>query len=334
LILLKLSTNSCDLPGLFTNKGAFMASEEKKKLRIVGRKWKGNLCVSVFALTVTGHSVKASADVVNNIGDWIAGKAEDCFSGGCDPVLALSNAFNGQVANISSSLVGPAKEAFDSSMETLFKEQINPTLIKVNSMATARIRQTKESAIEVLGKSLQGVHSAIEDAGKTARYTVKKSVAEIKQEIIQESYLKMNMLRADLRKDMDHLMDRIESVVEKVDCSVEGFASSIRNDLVFRLGANAFPNPLDQCRQQLKVGLKPGILLSDSELYLLTECHTFSSFSPETEVKMMLWKIAELQVMVTKLRCVARKSGLANEMYTEKYFELEAQHSQIKNWNL
>jgi hypothetical protein len=294
---------------------------------------------SVLAASVSAWSLTAQAGFLEDFGkDSLnivkasVGEVSNCFQGGCDPVVAMSKFVQGQTTGVSSSLVGPAKEAFDDSMKKAFAEHINPAISMINGMIVGEINLASSEVNRAIEKVHYKLGAIIAEAGDTANSVTEKAVDQVREEIVEKTFSELSILRVNLKSDINEIFNKIEQLGEKIDCSVEGYISGVRTDLINRLGANALPNPFDQCRKDLKLGFVPGIKLNNPDLYLLTLCHTKNEISPDMQVTQILGKLAAMQSFASKLRCHERMAGKAVEWYTDRMIEIGSEYNAIRSW--
>ncbi len=121
---------------------------------------------------------------------------------------------------------------------------------------------------------------------------------EFKIRLVEPTLAEINVLEDKLFQDANQLVD-------KIDEAVEGKIELIRNELRRHL-AHALPNPFDKCKQKLKIGLKPGSMLSDTELYELSECYELSKLDENTPIDEVLKTYGQLQLNAARMATLVK----------------------------
>lgn len=120
------------------------------------------------------------------------------------------------------------------------------------------------------------------------------------QEITKNTLVEINVLE-------DKLFQDANQIVEKIDVIIDGKLELIRNEFKKHL-AHALPNPFDECRRRLKIGFKPGSMLSDIELYELSECYELSRLNERTPVDEVLKIYGQLQHNAAMMAALVKKA--------------------------
>ncbi len=133
------------------------------------------------------------------------------------------------------------------------------------------------------------------------------------EKIIEVIFEEINILEEKLLQDIDTLIDKINAIFNE---NLELILSQIKKYL-----AHGVPNPLDKCRQRLKIGLKPGAMFSDVELYQLTECHELSKLSENTSIDEVINIYGQLQLNAVRMAALARQSPVLKRRAMEDWLK-------------
>lgn len=68
------------------------------------------------------------------------------------------------------------------------------------------------------------------------------------------------------------------------------------------------PGPFDKCRQRLKIAWKPGTMLSDWELYELSECYELSKLNENTPIDEVLKTYGQLQLNAARMAALVKNA--------------------------
>ncbi|MBW4565751.1 MAG: hypothetical protein KME32_32645 [Mojavia pulchra JT2-VF2] len=230
--------------------------------------------------------------------------------------------FSGFVKKLERSAKKVSRDFVESSskeINDLFDKKVNPLAEKLDYIAEQRIKQTEQLKTQVkadiesllnnadqkLKKNFQEIDEIRESALRDVRETVGEVDVYLENRINQISLAVMralsqteyltknifdgiNILEENLFQDINYIVDKInEDIDEKLEL--------IRNELKKHL-AHALPNPFDKCKQRLKIGLKPGAMLSDVELYQLSECYELSKLNENTSIDEVINIYGQLQL--------------------------------------
>jgi hypothetical protein len=111
-------------------------------------------------------------------------------------------------------------------------------------------------------------------------------------------------LEEKLFQDANFLIDKL---IFKMDEMIGGNIELVRNEFKKYL-AHSLPNPFDKCRQKLNLGMKPGAMLSDIELYELTECYELSKLNENTPIDDILKTYGQLQLNAARMAYLVRNA--------------------------
>ncbi|BAY91482.1 MULTISPECIES: hypothetical protein [unclassified Tolypothrix] len=226
----------------------------------------------------------------------------------------------------------------------LFDRKLNPLADRLDYVSKERIKQVEELEVQskadiesLLNNADHKVKDSlkeIDDIRQSALQDVRDTVGEVdvylenrinqisltvmralsQTDIITENILKeVNIVEEKLFQDIDYLVDKInENMDEKLEL--------IRNELRKHL-AHALPNPIDKCRQRLKIGLKPGPMLSDVELYQLTECYELSNLNENISIDKVIDIYGQLQLNAARMAALVKKSPVLKRQAMEDWLK-------------
>ncbi|OUL21757.1 hypothetical protein BV378_26060 [Nostoc sp. RF31YmG] len=117
---------------------------------------------------------------------------------------------------------------------------------------------------------------------------------------IQKIIAEINILEDKFFQDANQLVDKIDIIIER---NIE----AIRNEFK-KYTAHAIPNPFDKCRQRLNIGMKSGAMLSDVELYELSECYKLSKLSENSSIDDVLKTYGQLQLNAARMAALVNRS--------------------------
>lgn len=125
-------------------------------------------------------------------------------------------------------------------------------------------------------------------------------MALLLMETVSNTETKLNFLEQQVFQDASYLVDRLEEIIDKT-------LEQIRNELKKYLGL-ALPTPFDPCRKRLNIGLKPGALLSDIEIYRLSECYQLMKLNENTPINEVRDIYGQLQLNAARLSALTRNA--------------------------
>ncbi|HEY9652460.1 MAG TPA: hypothetical protein V6C95_17515 [Coleofasciculaceae cyanobacterium] len=165
--------------------------------------------------------------------------------------------------------------------------------------ALERIDQVREDAIRNLRESIGQTDIYLENRIDQMSLVVMEALNSAKG-MTQTTLKEINSLEYKLFQDANQIVDKIAE-------EIEGKLEQIRNELKKYL-AHALPNPIDKCRQKLKIGWKPGAMLSDWELYELSECYELSQLDENTSIDEVLKTYGQLQLNAARMAAVVKNA--------------------------
>lgn len=210
----------------------------------------------------------------------------------------------------------PLAEKLDYIAKKRIKQAIDDT-DKLENRIKADIESLLDHADEKVRHNLQKIEQVRETAIRDVRETIGQTDIYLENRINQISLAVMEALNStqDIASNSlteingleEKLFQDANQIVDKIDEAIDGKLELIRNELR-RYLAHALPNPFDKCRQRLKVGLKPGARLSDSELYELNECYELSKLKENTSIDEVLKVYGQLQQNAAMMAALVKKS--------------------------
>ncbi|WP_088242511.1 hypothetical protein [Calothrix rhizosoleniae] len=118
--------------------------------------------------------------------------------------------------------------------------------------------------------------------------------------VTNNAFAQANFLEERIFQDANQIIDQLNEIIG-------GETEIIRNELK-KILAHSLPNPFDKCRRTLKLETKPGMMLSDIELYRLTECYELNKIDEKTQINEILQVYGQLQLNATRMAYLARNS--------------------------
>ncbi len=213
----------------------------------------------------------------------------------------------------------------------LFDTKLFPLANKVDYIAEKRIDQAEklenkvktdiESLLNVADEkvkcNLEKLDQLREIAIRDLRETVGQTDFYLENRINQISLVVMKALNstqdiaeitlAELNILEDKLVLDTNRIVDKIDKIVDGQIEKIRNEFKKYL-LHALPNPFDRCRRILKIELKPGGMLSDVDIYQLSECYELSKLNENTSINDVLKVYGQLQQNAAMMAALVEKA--------------------------
>ena len=196
------------------------------------------------------------------------------------------------------------KQSFDTSRE--LKDECKADIESLLSNADGKARQALERIDRVRQDAIRDLRQTI---GQTDIYLenridqislVVMEALNSTQGITETTLREINLLEDKLFQDANQIIDKIDEVIE-------GKLELIRNELRRHL-THALPRPFDRCRQKLNIAWKPGAMLSDIELYELSECYELSKLDESTAIDEVLKTYGQLQLNAARMAALVRNS--------------------------
>lgn len=196
------------------------------------------------------------------------------------------------------------KQAIEESEK--LESQVKADIESLLNVADEKVRRNLEQIDEVRETAIRDLRETI---GQTDFYLENRinqiSLAVMKGLTFSEEIIKMTFAEIDVLEDK--LFEDAKKIVDKIDEIIDGKLEMIRNELKKHL-AHALPNPLDKCRQRIKIGFKPGSMLSDLELYQLSECYELSKLNENTSIDDVLKIYGQLQYNAAMMSALVKKA--------------------------
>jgi archaellum component FlaC len=202
-------------------------------------------------------------------------------------------------------------------LESRTKDDIQDLLNKADEKVQENLQvidNIRKDSIRDIRETLETADYYLENRLNQISLTVMKSISSINtledklnqdiNKIIDKFNYNVNNLEEKLFEDANQIIDRI---IGNMDELIEGNIELVRNELKKNL-AHALPNPFDKCRQALKLGMKPGAMLSDIELYELNECYELSKLDENTQIDEVLKIYGQLQLNATRMVSLVRNA--------------------------
>ena len=247
-------------------------------------------------------------------------------------------AFKGFVKKLERSAKHISKDAVKYSSKNinkLFDDRINPLADKLDYIAEKRIEKSIKStekleskikadidyllntADEKVSNNLCKINEIREETLKDIKITIAETDSYLENRINQLSFVVMEALNStqDITQNAlseinlleENLFQDANQIVDKIDEIIDGKLEAIRNELKKYL-AHALPNPLNKCRQLLNMRFKPGAMLSDIEIYELSECYELSKLNENTPIDEVLKIYGQLQQNSAMMAALVKKS--------------------------
>ena len=196
------------------------------------------------------------------------------------------------------------KQSIDSSRE--LKDECKADIESLLTNADAQARQALERIDRVRQEAIRDLRETI---GQTDIY-LENRIDQISL-VVMEALTSTKGITEKTLKEINSLEDKLfqdaNQLVDKIDEVVEGKLELIRNELRRHL-THALPGPFDKCRQKLKIAWKPGAMLSDIELYELSECYELSKLNEKTAIDEVLKTYGQLQLNAARMAALVKNA--------------------------
>ncbi|MBD2772991.1 hypothetical protein [Iningainema tapete] len=210
----------------------------------------------------------------------------------------------------------PLADKLDYITEERIKQAIEGTE-KLESKVKADLEFLLDKADDKVKHNLEKIDEVREEALRDLRETIGQTDAYLENRINQISLVVMAALHStqEITKNSlveihvleDKLFQDANLIVDKIDVIIDGKLELIRNEFKKHL-SHALPNPFDDCRRKLKIGFKPGGMLSDIELYELSECYELSKLNENTPIDEVLKIYGQLQQNAAMMAALVKKA--------------------------
>lgn len=220
-------------------------------------------------------------------------------------------------------------------LQSLFEHQIYPLADKLDYIGQSRINQalegaeklenkTKQDIENLLGKAddkvknqLETINEIREAVIKDVRETIMETDFYVENRINQLSFVVMEALNSTEEKSQtilselavleNQLFQDANQIIDKIDELIDEKLEQVRIELRKYLGY-ALPAPLDKCRQRLKISWKPGVMLSDMEVYELRQCYELNKLNENIPIDDVLKIYGQLQLDAARMSALVKKS--------------------------
>ncbi len=220
----------------------------------------------------------------------------------------INNLFDNKINPLADKLDYIAKKRIEQSVKSTerLESKIKLDIVRLLNNADEKvsrninkINQIREETLKDIGKTIEDTDFYVENRINQLSFVVMEALNST-QDITQNALSEINLLEENLFQDANQIVDKIDEIID-------GKLEAIRNELKKYL-AHALPNPLDKCRQLLKIGFKPGAMLSDIELYELSECYELSKLNENTPIDEVLKIYGQLQQNSAMMAALVKKS--------------------------
>lgn len=236
--------------------------------------WSRSLRAAVFSLLVVFAPTASAASLCN-----------------CDVIWEANKRIDGGLRSKSESLVGPAKDAFIEAMDYLFSQKLTPFLDKVDGMAAARLNQVQG----IVDNAEKGIHDIIDHAATTAEKLADRTVEQIKQQIIKETFAEARIL-------VDDIDAKLNAIIDKIDCTIRESRDAVIEWV--RSQGQLLPNLLDVCYRIN--GYYLGAPRSDDylKIYRIRQCQLEQELAASKTAGAIMDNYARLAELGNRFGCI------------------------------
>jgi hypothetical protein len=193
-----------------------------------------------------------------------------------------------------------------------------------------------ESFLKVIDRGVFALDKTIDKTSQELQDLIQKvfdnlSELEIKiEKLIDKFFKNISNLIKDIKLNLvdpivdaifkleEKIFEDINQVIDKIFNFFTGTIKEFKDDLLKIF--NPWPNPLDPCRQKLKIPLIPSSQLTHVDLFNLFECRQLKRLDDgATVVKNIQEAYATLQLESFKMTCLGRGSPAFQELYMRKF---------------
>jgi ElaB/YqjD/DUF883 family membrane-anchored ribosome-binding protein len=221
-----------------------------------------------------------------------------------------------EVGNLVDDKLSPLADKLDYITQRRIKQSIDASK-ELKDECKSDIESLLTNADDKARQALERIDEVRQDAIKDLRETIGQTDIYLENRIDQISLVVMEVLNSTegitetTLKEINSLEDKLfqdaNQLVDKIDEVVEGKLELIRNELRKHL-THALPGPFDKCRQKLKIAWKPGAMLSDIELYELSECYELSKLNENTAIDEVLKTYGQLQLNAARMAALVKNA--------------------------
>ncbi|QMS88485.1 hypothetical protein HUN01_13090 [Nostoc edaphicum CCNP1411] len=222
-----------------------------------------------------------------------------------DSSKEIGNLFDDKVYPLADKLDYIAQESINHAIE---KTEELESKIKVD--IEYLLSTTDEKVKYYLDKIDNIREKALTDTVSQSNFYLENRINQMSLAVMQAISLSQNSIEQSLER-IEYLENKLfqdaNQIVDKISELIDGKLELIRNELKKYL-VHGLPSPLDKCRQRLKIAWKPGGLLSDIELYELSECYELSKLDENTSIDEVLKIYGQLQQNAAMMAALVRNS--------------------------
>lgn len=202
-------------------------------------------------------------------------------------------------------------------LESTTKDDIEDLLSKADKKVQDNLQiidNIRKDSIRDIRKTLGTADYYLENRLNQITLAVMKTISSINtledkvnqdiNQIIDKLSYNVDNLEEKLFQDANQIIDKI---IRNVNELIEGNIELVRNEFKKNL-AHGLPNPFDKCRQTLKLGMKPGLMLSDIELYELNQCYELGKLDENTQIDEVLKIYGQLQLNAARMVSLVRNA--------------------------
>jgi len=228
------------------------------------------------------------------------------------------------VDTASQPLVNNAKNAFLDVTNDLFKNQIDPTLLKIQSYIDSDIDKINEDIKILLDTFEQKMNGIIDVAAGKAKELVDSTVDKIKKEIIGSISVALNDLIENINDKINDIIDRIVDILHDVDCTIERKLDDLKGIL---RGVNILSVPIykeedleDDCRKVYKYNDLEFDFMTPKQQYNLITCRLMKNMSEKIIFDIWL-SFGHMQYVSQIFACLYNKSPILVKFFTLEYMK-------------
>ena len=265
--------------------------------------------IIIAALILSGLAPSTSVRAAD-FGDF-----KKCFSGGCDLVAHINRRFDAGLQSKARSIAEPLREIFLSTMNELFETKITPMLNDVDALLKAHL----DRADEIATAAIDNISTLVDESFNRAQILLEQGIANVRDQIIAETFRKADELRQQIVADVNGLLDKVQMITHQVDCATLGNTASIRVYVDNFLGF--LPQPFNSCvPKHLKfVASNKYTYL---EMYRIHKCDVLNQHGLDTTVQQIMDDYASIITKAAEFRCIERLSMPSQLQYTDEIIEL------------
>lgn len=215
-----------------------------------------------------------------------------------------------------------------SEIANLFDNKLYPLADRLDYVSKQRIKDTEELESKtkadlenLLNTADEKVKGNLEEIDKLRERAIRDSKETLSQTdfYLENRINQMSLVVMEAISGIDNSLQRVEvlenqlfqdvnQIVEKIDEAIDGKLEFIKNEFK-KYFTHALPAPFDQCKKKLNISWKLGGMLSDIELYELSECYELSKLHEDTPIDDVLKIYGQLQQNAYRMAALVKKSS-------------------------